>query len=154
MRGQDVDDEAAVDRRAGEEHEPERGDAERRRASGEPDPVAHHELRREADREDAHDHVAGQEGEPDLERAVAEHELEVERREEEPREHRSRPEDADARSTTATLRSRKRPSGTSGERTARLDGEEDRQQRHARRAEQAERLRSDVQPSWLPLTIA
>ena len=44
---------------------------------------------------DAHDQVARQEGEADLERAVAEHELQVERREEEPGEHRCRPEDAD-----------------------------------------------------------
>ena len=39
--------------------------------------------------------LPGQEREADLQRAVAEHELQVERREEEPGEHRRRPEDAD-----------------------------------------------------------
>jgi hypothetical protein len=47
------------------------------------------------DRERAHDQVAWEEGEPDLERAVAEHQLQVESGEEEPGEHRRRPEDAD-----------------------------------------------------------
>ena len=52
-------------------------------------------LRRDAHRERSHDQVRRQERQPDLERAVAEHELEVERRQEEPREHRRRPEHAD-----------------------------------------------------------
>ena len=37
----------------------------------------------------------GRNARPTCERAVPEHELQVERREEEPREHRARPEDAD-----------------------------------------------------------
>ena len=59
------------------------------------DAEAHHELRREPERERAHDQVRRQEREADLQRAVAEHELQVERRQEEPREHRRRPEHAD-----------------------------------------------------------
>src|SRR5439155_317763 len=51
--------------------------------------------RREPERERAHDQVRRQEREADLERAIPEHELEVERRQEEQREHRRRPEDAD-----------------------------------------------------------
>ncbi len=39
--------------------------------------------------------LPGQEREADLDRAVAEHELQIERREEEPGEHRRRPEDPD-----------------------------------------------------------
>ena len=93
-----------------------------------PDPEAHDELGREPDREGAHDQVPGQEREPDLERAVAEHELEVERGEEEPGEHRSRPEDADdvrdrdvAQPEEAERHERRRD--------ARLDDEEGREQR-------------------------
>ena len=74
--------------------EPERGEQEPGRERA-PDAEAHHELRREPERERAHDQVGRQEREPDLQRAVAEHELQVERREEEPGEHRRRPEDAD-----------------------------------------------------------
>ena len=61
--GQDVDDERAVDRRAGEQQQAERGQPEardERRA----DPVAHHELRRDAEREHAHDQVAGRNARP------------------------------------------------------------------------------------------
>ena len=67
----------------------------RARAERQPDAEAHHELGGEADRERAHDQVRGQEREADLQRGVAEHLLQVQRREEEPREHRGRPEDAD-----------------------------------------------------------
>ena len=60
-----------------------------------PEPEAHDELGGEADRERAHDQVGRQEREADLQRAVPEHELQVEGGEEEPGEHRGRPEDAD-----------------------------------------------------------
>ncbi len=73
---------------------PTRGEAEADRERH-PDAEAHDEPRREPDRQDAHDDVAGQEGETDLERAVPEDELQVERGEEEPREHRAGPEHAD-----------------------------------------------------------
>ncbi len=146
-----VDDEGAVDRRAGEEQEPDRGEAE---ADAErlPNAVAHHELRRQAERQDGHDDVAGQEGEADLERAVAEDELEVERGEEEPREHRGGPEHAD------DVRDREVAMPEEPERHerrlhARLDEEEHAQER-AGDGEQPERLRRDVQPTSFPFTIA
>ena len=56
-----------------------------------PDAEAHHHLGGEAERERRHDQVGRQEGEADLQRAVAEHELHVQRGDEEPREHRGRP---------------------------------------------------------------
>ena len=56
-----------------------------------------------------------QEGEPDLERAVAEHELQVERREEEPREHRRPAIRTPTTFAVETLRRRKSPSGMSGD---------------------------------------
>ena len=87
---QHVDDEVPVDRRPREESEADRREREAD-ASGQPDAEAHHELRREAERERAHDQVGGQEGEARPERAVAKHELEVEGGEEEPGEHRGRP---------------------------------------------------------------
>ena len=67
IAGEHVDDEAAVDRRPGEQHEAERDErhADRDRRT---DPEAHHEARRQAERERAHDQRGGQEGEPDLER--------------------------------------------------------------------------------------
>src|SRR5881275_2257832 len=52
-----------------------------------PSTVAHDELRRQAERERAHDQVRGQERQPDLKRCVAEHELQIEGRHEEPGEH-------------------------------------------------------------------
>ena len=91
---QHVDGEAAVDRRAREEREAERDEPhpqDERRLDAE----AQHELGGQAERERAHDQVRRQEREADLQRGVAEHELEVEGREEEHREHRGRPEDAD-----------------------------------------------------------
>ncbi len=60
-----------------------------------PEAEAHHELRGNADREHTHDQVAGKERETDLERAVPQHELHVERRQEEPGEHRAGPENSD-----------------------------------------------------------
>ena len=71
---------------------PASSEADRER---QPDAEAHDELRRQADRQGAHDQVPGQEREADLERAVPEHQLEIERGEEEPGEHRPGPEDAD-----------------------------------------------------------
>jgi len=67
----------------------------RTKSSSPTDAVAHHQLGRQPERERAHDQVRGQEREADLERLVVQHELEIERREEEPREHRSGPEHAD-----------------------------------------------------------
>jgi hypothetical protein len=84
-RGQDVDDEVAVHRRACEEHEPETREHETR-GERRPYPEAHDQLRREGDRERAHHQVAREEGEPHLKRAVVEHELQIVGREEEPRE--------------------------------------------------------------------
>ena len=97
-------------------------------AERQPDAEPHHELGREADRESTHDQVRGQEGETDLQRAVAEHELEVERGEEEPGEHRRRPEDAD------DVRGRDVAQPEEAQRherraNASLDGEEEHQQR-------------------------
>ena len=95
---------------------------------------------------------AGQEREADLERAVAEHELQVERREEEPREHRRRPEHAD------DVRGRDVAQPEQAERherrlDARLDHEEDAEQRRPRRrAGRASAPRPSR--SSLPLTIA
>ena len=71
--------------------------------------------------------LPGQEGQADLERAVPEHELEVERGEEEPREHRAGPEDAD------DVRDREVAQPEKAERherraDPRLDHEEDREQ--------------------------
>ena len=60
-----------------------------------PDPVAHDELRGEPDRERSHDQVPRQEGETNLQRAVPEDKLEIEGGEEEPGEHRARPENPD-----------------------------------------------------------
>ena len=109
-------------------------DGERR-----PDAEAHHELRREPERERAHDQVRGQEREADLQRAVAEHELQVERRQEEPREHRRRPEHADdvrgrdvAEPEQAERHQRRRD--------ARLDARRRTRSSDGRAAEQAERL--------------
>ena len=51
----------------------------------------------------AHDQVGGQEREADLQRAVAEHQLQVERGEEEPGEHRRRPERPRPRSAAADV---------------------------------------------------
>jgi hypothetical protein len=90
---EDVDDEAPAHRRAREEREPDRRH-EQPGGQRTLDAEAHHELRGEPEREGAHDHVGGQEGQADLERAVPQHELEVQRGHEEPREHRGRPEDA------------------------------------------------------------
>ena len=92
---QDVDEEVPVHRRAREEHEPD-GRQHQARDERRPDAEAHDELRREPDENAPMIRFAGQERETDLERAVAEHELEVEGGEEEPGEHRGGPEDADA----------------------------------------------------------
>ena len=123
---------------AREQHEP-RGCQQETRREGLADPEAHHELRRQPKGERAHDQIRGQEGKTDLERAVAEHQLQVERRQEEPREHRSRPQNADdvrgrdvAQAEEAEWHERRVD--------ARLEHEERRQQRD-RAPEQAERLR-------------
>src|SRR4029453_10817873 len=58
------------------------------------DAKTHDQPRGEADRHRAHDQVSRQEPESDLKRAIAEHELQVERREKEPRKHRACPKDA------------------------------------------------------------
>ena len=59
------------------------------------DPEAQHELVREGKRGRAPDHGRGQEGKPDLEWRVPQHLLEVERGEEERREHAAGHEDPD-----------------------------------------------------------
>jgi hypothetical protein len=92
----------------------------------------------EADRERAHDQVGRQERETDLQRGVAEHELEVEGREEEPGEHGRGPEDAD------DVRGRDAAQPEDPERherraDTRLDPDEEGQQ-HRRGGEQTERL--------------
>jgi hypothetical protein len=72
-----VDDKVAVDRGPREEQEPDRRHAKADR-EWEPDAEAHDEPRRDSDRERHRHDVARQEGEPDLERAVAQDELDIE----------------------------------------------------------------------------
>ena len=133
---QDIHREDSVHGRTCEEREPERRQRQARRER-EPDPEAHDELRRETEREHGHDQVRWHEREPDLERGIAEHELQVEGGEEEPGEHRGRPEDAD------DVRGGEVPQPEEPERYERgrnpgLDREEEHEQR-ARCGEQAER---------------
>ena len=107
-------------------------------ASGVLDAETHDKPGGEAERESGHDQIGRQEGETDLHRAVPEHQLEVERREEEPGEHGGGPQDADdvggrdvAQPEEAERHERRaHPS---------FDAEEDRQQRQ-RRSKQADRL--------------
>ena len=116
---------------------PTRGDREadpERRAEAE----AHDEPRGHEHRQEHHHEVARQEREADLERAVAQHELQVQRREEEPGEHRRRPEHADdVRDGDVALaeeaeRHERRPGAS-------LDRDE-RGEEHACEAKQSERL--------------
>ena len=95
--------------------------------------------------------LAGRKARPTCKRAVPEHQLEVERGEEEPGEHGAGPEDAD------DVRRRDVPEAEEPERHERraspsLDPEEQRQQR-SRYTEQADRL-AEVQPVSFPFTIA
>jgi hypothetical protein len=83
----------AVNRRACQQHEPE-GSEEQSHAQRWPNAEAQDEPGRQADRHRTHDEVPREERKPDLQRAVGEHELHVERREEEPSEHRGGPENA------------------------------------------------------------
>ena len=121
-----------------EEHEADRSEREPGRER-QPDSEAQHELGRETDRERSHDQVGREERKSDLERAVSEHELQVEGRQEEPREHRSGPEHAD------DVRGRDVAQPEEAERherrmDPRLDHEEGDEQR-SRGGKEAERLR-------------
>ena len=121
------------------------GTARARRASGGLMPKRMTSLGREQSENAPHDQVGRQERETDLERAVAEHELEVERREEEPREHRRRPR------TPTPFAVDDVPQPEEAERDerrsdARLDHEEDRHQRS--RAPSSPSVWADVQPCW------
>ena len=123
-------------------------DGERR-----PEAEAHHELRREPERERAHDQVRRQEREPDLQRAVAEHELQIERRQEEPGEHRRGPEHAD------DVRDGDVPPPEEAERHRAGGSRRDSSQKKnasstADAREQAERLAETSSRPALPLTIA
>ena len=137
---QHVGGEAAVQGRPREQEHPATRTAARRRAAA--DPEAHDQPRREPDREGAHDQVRRQEGEADLKRAVVQHELQVERREEEPREHRRRPQHADdvRRGQVAQPQQRERQERRADARSTITNIASS-----ARRAEQAERA-ADVQP--------
>ena len=149
-RRQHVDQHVPVDRRAGEQHQADRREHEAGRERH-PDPEAQHELRREPDRERSHDQVGGQEREPDLQRAVPEHELEVEGREEEPREHRRRPEHADDVGRGDV------PEPEEAERHERRVTRDSITRKTPRSTAAAPRRPSvwvDVQPASLPLTIA
>ena len=95
MLGQHVDDEAAVDRRAGEQREPERPRSAGRPPSGGLMPKRITSFAETPTESAPMIRFAGRNARPTCERAVAEHELQVERREEEPREHRRGPEHAD-----------------------------------------------------------
>ena len=88
--------------------------------------------------------LAGRNDEPDLERAVAEHELQVQRGEEEPREHRGRPEHADGvggRGVALTEQTQRHERRLD----PRLDRQEQRQQQDGA-AEAAERLAQTSSP--------
>ena len=132
-----VDEEVPVHRCPHEQREPDgrqqQSDGQRR-----PDAEAHDELGGEADREEAHDQIRRQESQTDLQRAVPEHELEIESREEEPCEHRGGPQHADdvrrgevAQPEEAQRHQRRANAG--------LDREEDREERD-RAGEHAEGL--------------
>src|SRR5712672_743762 len=135
--GQHVEGEAALDRRQREERESGRREQKARRER-QARAEAHHHLRRDAERERRHDHVGRKKREPDLHRAVSKDPLHVERGDEEPREHRRGPEDAD----DVGRREASHPEETQRhQRVAhpRLDRKEEREQRR-RGAEKAERL--------------
>ena len=126
------------------QQEPDRREAQARRQRR-PDPEAHHELGRQPDRESPMIRLAGQEGETDLQRAVAEHELDVERGEEEPREHGRGPEHAD------DVRGRdvaqpEQPQRHERVADPRLDREEEPEQRHGS-AQQRRSSRSRSTPA-------
>jgi hypothetical protein len=93
----------------------------------------------------------GQKREPDLERAVTEHELEIESRQEEPGEHRPGPEDPDGvrDGDVAQPKEAQRDERRSH---SRLDADEDCKQDDGHR-EQAERPPVS-QPISFPFTIA
>ena len=114
------------------------------------DTETHHEPVR-VERAEAPDDGRGQVREADLERRVAEDPLQVERREEEVREHPRGHEDADAVGGE-TFRFRKRPSGTSGELDPRLDHEEDEQEDGG--APRRPSVSTDVHPFEFPFTMA
>ena len=100
----------------------------------------------------AHDQVRRQEREADLERAVPEHELQVERREEEPREHRRRPEDRRRRSRRDVAEPEE-AERHERRRDARLDRRR-RSPSSAAATPSRPSVCADVQPCSLPLTIA
>ena len=136
--GQHVDDEAAVDRRAREQREPDapRAAARPRAARG-----CRSASRCFADRPSenaAMIRLAGRNARPDLQRAVAEHELHVERGDEEPREHRRRPQHADDVGGRDVAQAEQRRAASAASRTRASMSEEQREQhRRARRAARA-----------------
>ena len=135
---------------AREEQQAGRGETEAH-GQWQPDSEPHDEPRRQADREDPHDDVPGQEREADLERRVSEHELQVQRGEEEPREHRAGPEHAD------DVRHRDVPKAEQPERNERrLDLDSMTRNAASSAPETARRpsVLAVTQPTSLPFTIA
>ena len=128
----------------GEEREPG-GGQQQSRGQRRPDAETHDHLGGKAERESAHDQVGRQEGEADLQRVVSEHELEVERGDEEPGEHGGGPEDADdiRRCDIALPEQAERHQRCAD---PRLDAQENRQKRPGS-GEQADRL--DRSPAGL-----
>ena len=129
----------AVDRRPREQREPGRGQqqADRERP---PDAEPHDDLRRQAERERGHDQVGGQERESDLHRRVAEHELHVQRGDEEPREHGRGPQHADDVGGRDIAQAEQAAAASSGART-RASMTRNVTSSSAARAEEPERLR-------------
>ena len=95
-------------------------------------------------RERAHDEVRGKEREADLERAVPEHELEVESTDEEPCEHRGRPQDADD-VRGGDVPEPEQPKRHERRRETRLDHEE-RDEERSRSRKETKRLREPSTP--------
>ena len=110
-----IDDKVPIDRCSREEHESDGGQQQPGSEWG-LDAEPHDEPGRKAERANRHAEAGWQEGEADQQRAVPEHQLEVESREEEPAEQ-SRGHRTPTTLAVATLRRRKMPSGMSGART-------------------------------------
>ena len=127
----------AVDGHAREQQKADRPE-QHARDQRRPDAEAHHQLRGDADREPAHQQVGGQEREPHLQRRVAEHQLQVQRRQEEPGEHRGRRQHAD-HVGRGQVPEPEQPQRHQRRRHARLDHQEQDQQPHGD-TQQAERL--------------
>ena len=90
---QHVGDEVSIDRRASEQQQ---ANGRHRQPDNQGQPVAEpdDELGRDRHRADRHHDVARQEGQADVQRVVPQDQLQVERGQEEPREHRRGPENA------------------------------------------------------------